>query len=82
MRRRTGGELETGQRADVWGGVCVEVGGAAEHLRQGAQHFQRQSDDMRRLLWWRNFKMKCIVFLLLFSVVGYAKLWWKINASA
>jgi hypothetical protein len=41
----------------------------AENLRQGASHFQRQSDDMRRLMWWRNFKMKCIVFLLVFSIV-------------
>lgn len=48
-----------------------QVEDKAENLRQGASHFQRQSDDMRRLMWWRNFKMKCIVFLLVFSIVGY-----------
>lgn len=43
----------------------------AENLRNNAMQFQRQSDDLRRILWWRNFKMKLIVALLVGCIVGY-----------
>mmetsp|Transcript_37859 Transcript_37859/g.72546 ORF Transcript_37859/g.72546 Transcript_37859/m.72546 type:complete len:236 (+) Transcript_37859:276-983(+) len=43
----------------------------AEGLRNNAMQFQRQSEDLRRILWWRNFKMKCIVGLLVACIVGY-----------
>uniref|UniRef100_A0A7S0N7B5 V-SNARE coiled-coil homology domain-containing protein n=1 Tax=Pyramimonas obovata TaxID=1411642 RepID=A0A7S0N7B5_9CHLO len=43
----------------------------AESLRQNAQQFQRKSEDLRKVLWWRNLKMKMIVFLLVASIVGY-----------
>ena len=43
----------------------------AENLRSNAMQFQRQSEDLRRILWWRNFKMKVIVGLLVGCILGY-----------
>mmetsp|Transcript_39223 Transcript_39223/g.65916 ORF Transcript_39223/g.65916 Transcript_39223/m.65916 type:complete len:293 (-) Transcript_39223:113-991(-) len=43
----------------------------AENLRQNAQQFQRKSESLRKVLWWRNLKMKLIVLLLVLSIVGY-----------
>mmetsp|Transcript_22382 Transcript_22382/g.26973 ORF Transcript_22382/g.26973 Transcript_22382/m.26973 type:complete len:224 (+) Transcript_22382:295-966(+) len=43
----------------------------SDNLRHGAQQFARKSEDLRRLLWWRNLKMKLIVGLLVGCVLGY-----------
>ncbi len=43
----------------------------SEILRQDAQQFQRKSESIKRALWWRNFKLKCIIFLLVSVVLLY-----------
>lgn len=43
----------------------------AEALRDGAQQFQRRSDNIKRAMWWRLFKIKLIFGLLLLVVLGY-----------
>ena len=43
----------------------------AEALRDGAQQFQRRSDNIRRAMWWRLFKIKMIFALLFIVVLGY-----------
>jgi len=43
----------------------------AEALRDGAQQFQRRSDNIKRAMWWRLFKIKLIFGLLFVVVLGY-----------
>ena len=43
----------------------------AEALRDGAQQFQRRSDNIKRAMWWRLFKIKMIFALLFIVVLGY-----------
>ena len=43
----------------------------SEGLRLGAQTFQRQSTELKNVLWWRNFKIKAIVAIVVLVVVGY-----------
>lgn len=43
----------------------------AEELRSGAEQFQKRSEVLKKILWWRNFKMKMIVGLLVGCVLGY-----------
>ena len=43
----------------------------AEALRDGAQQFQRRSDNIKRAMWWRLVKIKLIFGLLFVVVLGY-----------
>ena len=43
----------------------------SEGLRLGAQTFQRHSTELKNVLWWRNFKIKAIVAIVVLVVVGY-----------
>jgi len=43
----------------------------SEALRAGAHQFQRQSEAVKRVMWWRNFKVKAIIGLLVLCVAGY-----------
>ena len=43
----------------------------SEILRQDAQQFQRRGENIKRALWWRNFKLKCIIALLVGVVLCY-----------
>uniref|UniRef100_A0A7S0X8N0 V-SNARE coiled-coil homology domain-containing protein n=1 Tax=Mantoniella antarctica TaxID=81844 RepID=A0A7S0X8N0_9CHLO len=43
----------------------------SELLRAGAQQFQKRSDHVRRMMWWRLFKIKLIFGTLVLVVLGY-----------
>lgn len=43
----------------------------SEILRQDAAQFQRRRENIKRALWWRNFKLKCIIALLIGVVLCY-----------
>eukprot|EP00212_Chloropicon_laureae_P008287 CAMPEP_0197494298 /NCGR_PEP_ID=MMETSP1311-20131121/28785_1 /TAXON_ID=464262 /ORGANISM="Genus nov. species nov., Strain RCC856" /LENGTH=159 /DNA_ID=CAMNT_0043039663 /DNA_START=546 /DNA_END=1025 /DNA_ORIENTATION=- len=43
----------------------------SEILRQDAAQFQRRGENIKRALWWRNFKLKCIIALLVIVVLCY-----------
>ncbi|QDZ21801.1 hypothetical protein A3770_06p43190 [Chloropicon primus] len=43
----------------------------SEILRQDAQQFQRRGENIKRALWWRNFKLKCTIGLLIAVVLCY-----------
>mmetsp|Transcript_13277 Transcript_13277/g.45936 ORF Transcript_13277/g.45936 Transcript_13277/m.45936 type:complete len:224 (-) Transcript_13277:652-1323(-) len=42
-----------------------------EVLRAGAAQFSKRSEQVKRILWWRNVKVKMIVLLLVLCVLGY-----------
>ena len=43
----------------------------SEILKQDAQQFQRRGENIKRALWWRNFKLKCTIGLLITVVLCY-----------
>ena len=43
----------------------------SEALRAGAQQFQRRSDNVRRMMWWRLVKLKIIFGTLVICILGY-----------
>ena len=45
-----------------------------EQLRSTAQTFQKKSENVKKALWWRNFKVKLILFILITCIVLYITL--------
>eukprot|EP00386_Alphamonas_edax_P003734 GDKI01011280.1.p1 GENE.GDKI01011280.1~~GDKI01011280.1.p1 ORF type:complete len:235 (-),score=49.91 GDKI01011280.1:28-732(-) len=43
----------------------------ADGLRVNAQTFQRSAVDLRRMMWWRDFKMKLIMVAVVLAVILY-----------
>jgi vesicle-associated membrane protein 7 len=43
----------------------------SEAMRAGAQQFQRRSDTVRRMMWWRLVKLKLIFATLVLCILGY-----------
>lgn len=43
----------------------------SEALRAGAQQFQRRSDNVKRMMWWRLVKLKIIFGTLVICILGY-----------
>ena len=43
----------------------------SEAMRAGAQQFQRRSDNVRRMMWWRLVKLKLIFATLVLCILGY-----------
>lgn len=43
----------------------------SEQLRAGAQQFQRRSDHVKRMMWWRLVKLKLIFGTLIMCILGY-----------
>jgi len=42
-----------------------------EVLKEGAARFQRSANDLHRIIWWRNLKLKLIIGLIVLCVLGY-----------
>lgn len=54
----------------------------SEQLRAGAQQFQRRSDHVKRMMWWRLVKLKLIFGTLILVILGYILIPIIINATA
>mmetsp|Transcript_8636 Transcript_8636/g.21769 ORF Transcript_8636/g.21769 Transcript_8636/m.21769 type:complete len:232 (+) Transcript_8636:56-751(+) len=54
----------------------------SEQLRAGAQQFQRRSDHVKRMMWWRLVKLKLIFGTLILCILGYILIPIIINATA
>lgn len=54
----------------------------SEQLRAGAQQFQRRSEHVKRMMWWRLVKLKLIFGTLILVVLGYILIPIIINATA
>ncbi|CEM33425.1 unnamed protein product [Vitrella brassicaformis CCMP3155] len=42
-----------------------------DNLRTSAQQFQRNAVDLRRMMWWRNIKVKIILALVILAIALY-----------
>ena len=54
----------------------------SEQLMAGAQQFQRRSDHVRRMMWWRLVKLKLIFGTLILCILGYIIIPIIINATS
>lgn len=48
-----------------------DVMNKTELMAAGASTFQKRSESIAKALWWRNFKMKLIIGLLVGAILGY-----------
>ena len=48
-----------------------DVMNKTELMAAGASTFQKRSETIAKALWWRNFKMKLIIGLLVGAILGY-----------
>lgn len=53
----------------------------SEQLRAGAQQFQRRSDHVKRMMWWRLVKLKLIFGTLILVILGYILIPIIVNAT-
>jgi hypothetical protein len=42
----------------------------SEELQQSAGIFRKNASDLRKKMWWKNFKMKAAIFLIITSILA------------